>query len=247
MRITAVSYLNTLPFLHGIRCSGLLEEHRMELAVPSECARRLRDGETDLALVPVGAVPEMHGARIVTRWCLGADGPVGSVFLVSALPPADLQRVFLDTDSRTSVLLARLLLAERWLARPELVRGLDGFRPEEPGADGAVVIGDKAFAFIGAMPRVFDLSSEWKTHTGLPFVFAVWMAADHVAPGFLEVFDKALEYGVRHIPEALKGATGLQRFPDPLGYLTRSISYPFGPDKQKALEAFLYRAGALKD
>lgn len=239
MRITAVSYLNTIPFLYGLQNAGLLRGHQLELAVPSECARRLKDGETDIALVPAGALKEIQHARIITDFCLGANGPVGSVFLVAGLPPERLRKVFLDTDSRTSVILARIMFSRYWHTMPEFVHGLGGFNPEDPGDTAAVVIGDKAFAFLDRMPWVLDLSGEWKLHTGMPFVFAVWMARESVDAAFEKQFNNALAYGTTHIRDALANYPKQDQCPDPQYYLSNSISYPFDSLKREALQMFL--------
>ena len=241
MRITAVSYLNTIPFLYGIRHSGLLSDHVLDLAVPSVCASRLRHGLADVALVPVGAISGMPSQRVVTDYCLGADGPVGSVFLVGGAEPEKIRRVYLDTDSMTSIRLARLLFRDHWRSNPEFISGFSGFDRNNPGDSAAVVIGDKAFDYIGKMPVVLDLSQQWKAFTGLPFVFAVWMALSSVEDGHIRQLNAALAYGISHIREALNEYNDTERFPDAYTYLSERISYPLDANKRKALELFLDR------
>lgn len=239
LRIAAVSYLNTIPFLYGIRESGLLEECELSLAVPSQCAAKLRNSEVDLALVPVGALPSLDGNDIVTDFCLGADGEVRSVLLLSNVPPSKVERVFLDTDSMTSVRLARILFMDYWETNPAFIEGIDGFKEAMRETDAAVVIGDKVFRAKEYFPYATDLASEWKKMTGLPFVFAVWLAKPTISRDFVLRLNGALAYGVANIEKALKAYPPQNGFPDPYYYLSNNIAYTYGMLQQESLKLFL--------
>ena len=114
LRISAVSYLNSLPFVYGIKNSGFLKNIELSLDVPSVCADKLISGKADIGLVPVAAIPLIKNARIVSDFCIGADGKVQSVLLISRKPLQEIQKVYLDLESRTSVGLAKVLAKEYW-------------------------------------------------------------------------------------------------------------------------------------
>ena len=108
-RIAAVSYLNTIPFIYGIEHAGAGLHAELLLSPPRGCAEALRDGKADLALIPVAAIPGISDLRIVTPYCIGASGPVRTVVLASADPLENVDTVYLDSHSLTSVRLVRLL------------------------------------------------------------------------------------------------------------------------------------------
>ena len=114
LRLVAVSYLNTKPLLYGLLRSPLSDRMHMDLAIPSECARRLVAGEADIALVPVAVLPELERYEIISDYCIGADGAVATVCIYGDVPLAEMTHLYLDHHSRTSVMLARLLLEEYW-------------------------------------------------------------------------------------------------------------------------------------
>lgn len=121
IRITAVSYLNTKPLLYGLLNSPLADQVELSLDIPSECARKLKAGEVDLALTPVAIIPELPTWHLVSDYCIGAVGSVKTVNLYSELPVEALKTVYLDHHSRTSVALVQLLFKEYWQDRKSVV------------------------------------------------------------------------------------------------------------------------------
>lgn len=118
-RIVAVSYLNTIPYIYGItRAGGSLREGLL-LCPPRLCAESLRTGEANVGLIPVAAIPEIPDLQIITPFCIGASGPVRTVVLASDYPVEELDTIWLDSHSRTSVRLARILAAEKWGVAPQ--------------------------------------------------------------------------------------------------------------------------------
>lgn len=118
-RIVAVSYLNTIPYIYGItRAGGSLREGLL-LCPPRLCAEALRTGEANVGLIPVAAIPEIPDLQIITPFCIGASGPVRTVVLASDYPVEELDTIWLDSHSRTSVRLARILAAEKWGVAPQ--------------------------------------------------------------------------------------------------------------------------------
>jgi len=178
-RVGWVAYENAIPLTRHLEGVALRGGH------PSEVARWLADGEVDVALLPVGALlsDDAPGAdrgwSVVPDVCIGAEGPVESVLIAAETPPEAWTRVLLDGVSRTSVLLARLLLTEGPLARAggpvEVVEVAPGTGvASATGTTATVVIGDAARALPARLEHRVDLAEQWTAWTGLPFVFAVW-------------------------------------------------------------------------
>ncbi|HTX88600.1 MAG TPA: menaquinone biosynthesis protein [Bacteroidales bacterium] len=244
LKISAVSYLNTIPFVYGIQNSGILDNFRLFLDVPSVCAEKMKKGEVDISLVPVGAVREMEGKEIVTGYCIGAVRDVRTVVLLARKPLPEIRTVHLDFDSRTSVRLVKVLAEHFWKIDPSWEELPPGSALNADSFEALVAIGDKTFSLAPQFPYVYDLAGEWIKFSGLPFVFAVWMASPDVPMPVMDSFTRALEYGVRHRPEAVEFYKDkLPRGVDCLAYLQRNISFEFDEAKQKGMEAFLSYLG----
>jgi chorismate dehydratase len=233
-KIAAVSYLNTVPMLYGVERSAELGAGLL-LSPPAGCAEAFRSGEADIALVPVGALSELEDYRIITNFCIGASGPVRTVVLVSQQPVDRVGRILLDPHSRTSAALVQVLCRHRWKVAPrfEPLTGVDAVG----ATDGCVLIGDKVFDNEGRFAVSYDLAQEWMAMTGLPMVFAVWVARQKVPPSTVEALETALQYGVGHVDEAIEhyGHSDKTYARD---YLTRNIDYRFDEKKKEALTLF---------
>ena len=176
IRVGAVSYINTRPLLFGLRRSGLMDRIDLLEEYPSKIAAMLLNDEIDVGLVPVAVIPQMKEAHIITDYCIGTEGEVASVGLFSEVPIEQVKTVLLDYQSRTSVNLARILLKEYWKLSPILEDATADFRSNINGTTAGVVIGDRALEQRKISAYTYDLGSAWKAHTGLPFVFAAWVA-----------------------------------------------------------------------
>ena len=203
LKISAVSYLNTIPFIHGLKQSELIKTIDLQLDYPSICADKLINGTVDLALVPVAVIPKLKEAYIISDYCIGANGAVDTVCLYSDVPIEEIESIALDYQSRTSVALLRVLLKEYWQLNPELKKANVGFEENIKGNHAALVIGDRAFALNTKHAYIYDLSAIWKEMTGLPFVFAAWVANTKLPQDFIISFNKALEKGLSNIDKAL--------------------------------------------
>ncbi len=241
IRISAVSYLNSLPFVYGLNHSQLKERCEISLDIPSECAEKLISGKVDVGLIPIAAIPQINNAQIISDYCIGADGKVRTVCLFSEVPLPEIKTILLDYQSRTSVLLAKILCKEFWKINPEFVNAKEGFEKEIKGTTAAVVIGDRAFSLSKGEGRgeAFDLSEEWKKFTGLPFVFACWVANKNLPSEFVTEFNTALKNGLNNIEKTL------EEFPpsfiskaDAKDYLMNNINYNFDEGKKKAMKFF---------
>src|SRR2546428_3316192 len=116
IKISAVSYTNTKPFLYGIEQSGILTKNIIDLSldIPADCAEKVIDGRADVGLIPVAALLKLPYYEIISDYCIGANGAVNSVFLFSTKPINEVKTIRLDTESRTSNNLAKLLIINYW-------------------------------------------------------------------------------------------------------------------------------------
>jgi chorismate dehydratase len=245
IRITAVSYLNTIPFVYGMRQALDTEKFELSLDIPSLCAQKTIEGKADIGLIPVGALSLLRDPYQLLDYCIAADGEVSSVLLVSKVPLHEMTKVHLDTDSRTSVLLVRVLACNYWKINPEWINYTAKEENELP--ESMLVIGDKAFGYRSKYPYCYDLSAEWKKFTGLPFVFAVWVARKNIESGFLKEFASSLEFGITHIHETIREYH--EQIPggiDIYDYLTRFIHFRLEEGYKKGMEKFLEYVQKIK-
>jgi chorismate dehydratase len=237
--IAAVSYLNTISLLYGIRHSDELSANLL-LSPPSGCAEAFDSHEADIALVPVGALPTIKEKDfdIVSTFCIGAEGPVRTVVVNSNEPLGQIKRVWLDSHSRTSVKLVKYLAATRWKIAPEWVELTDYTILENPvEGDAFLLIGDKVFDNEGRFAHTWDLAAEWEAQTHLPMVFAVWVARKSVSAETLAALEDALTLGVERIYEAILESDYADR-DYAYEYLTRNIDFLFDEQKRMALQKF---------
>jgi len=239
-KVSAVSYLNTIPFIHGLKQGDLINIIDLQLDYPSICADKLINGTVDLALVPVVVIPKLKHPYIISDYCIGANGAVDTVCLYSDVPIEKIESIGLDYQSRTSVALLKVLLKEYWQLNPELKKADVGFEDNIKGKHAALVIGDRAFTLNAKHKFIYDLSAIWKEMTDLPFVFAAWVSNTKLPQDFINDFNKALENGLSNIDNAL--ALEVDSYPNcetPEDYLNNKISYNLDPEKQKGMELFL--------
>jgi chorismate dehydratase len=238
IRISAVSYLNTKPFIHGIRLAAL-PDIELSLDMPSEVARKLIAVEVDLGLVPVAVIPLMKEAHILPGFCIGADGAVLSVKLYSQVPLNEIKTIVCDYQSRTSVMLARVLAKESWKIAPEWKAAEPGFEQQIAGSTAAVVIGDRTFAMNGNFAYEFDLAEEWKKLTELPFVFACWVSNKKLPDDFVARFGAALELGLKNISDVIEMEKLNYPGFDVGFYLEHALKLRLGSGGEQGLKLFL--------
>ena len=238
-KVTAVSYLNTKPFLYGIFQSPVQLQIELSLDIPSVCAEKLLSGEADLGLVPVAVIPSLSTPRIISDYCIGAVGKVATVCIFSNCPIDQLKRVYLDYHSRTSVELAKILLKKYWKVTPELFHKSNVVAQDIDAHSAALVIGDKSIGWANQYPYVYDLGEAWMNFTGLPFVFAAWVSNKELPAPFLQSFNQALKTGLAHIPELIYLLPTPQAGFDLKEYYTHFISYDLDAPKKQAMEKFL--------
>jgi chorismate dehydratase len=239
IRITAISYYNTLPFIYGLTHSGLLSGFKLNLEVPSLSAQKLAADEADIGLIPVGALPGIPDYTLVSNLCIGADKDVKSVLLLANAGLKAIKTIYLDTDSLTSVNLVRIMAQKFWRIKPEW-KSLSELNGQLTQDEGMVLIGDKTFGLSGQYPFCYDMAGEWIKYTGLPFVFAVWISRKPLPANFENSFQSALAWGVDHREESVMMAEKLHITEQELiSYLRNDISYSLDQQKMKGMELFL--------
>jgi len=240
VKVSAVSYINSYPFIHGLQQSGIAPALDLSLDVPAECARKVVQGEADIGLMPVAELPKVDGGQVITDMCIGADGRVETVCLYSEEPLKEVRTVLLDPESRTSARLVQLLARYHWRIKPQWTEAEAGFEGRIHGTTAGLVIGDRAFALNNQHPHIYDLAHEWKVWTGLPFVFAAWVANRPLSESFLSGFSAALRWGVDNRTQAVQAMLSPEIDPTPkMNYVQRSISYELDLAKQEAMRLFL--------
>jgi chorismate dehydratase len=225
--------------LHGPQ-HGLFE---LEFRIPSACADQLASGAADIGIVPAVEIARL-GLEIVPGTGIACHGPVRSILLVSSRPAGEIRRVAVDTSSRTSVQLARVILERRYGVSPELLPHPPDLEAMLRLADAALVIGDPALRIDPArLPyHIYDLGAEWVEWTGLPMVFAVWAARPGILTGEIAAaFGESCRYGRERLEEIVAAEASRREFAPQFvrEYLTRHIVHELGPRDYEGLDRFL--------
>jgi chorismate dehydratase len=246
-RLGSVSYLNAKPLIYGLeRDPGV----RLVLDVPSALLGGLQRRDYDVALLPVIDYQRMPGLRMLTCGGIGCDGATLTVRIFSHVPFGQVRRMACDTDSHTSVALARVILAERYHTHPQFVDLKD-----LPGhdADAVLLIGDKVITQERAdFAHQIDLGEQWKLLTGLPFLFAAWMARAEAELGDLpERLATARRQGLAHVDEIVDTYGVSRGWPADVArdYLTRHLQFEVGPNQIEAVRLFhqlAHKHGAIE-
>jgi chorismate dehydratase len=245
VRLGAVEYLNARPLVFGLDRSPRFD---LRYDVPSECARLLHAGDIDLGLIPSIEYLRGNSYRIVPDVAIASRGPVASVALFPTRPMADVRSIVMDTSSRTSVALVRVLCARLFKIAPAIEAHPPDLNAMLDRADAALIIGDKALVWEPDNRQIqkIDLGEAWTSLTGLPFVWAFWAGpAGVLGADDVSALQSAREAGVRQ-----SDTIGREYFRDlpqhrDLGarYLRDNIKYYLGAEERAGLELF-YRYAA---
>jgi chorismate dehydratase len=260
-RVGHIQFLNCLPIYWGLVRSGALLDVELTKDTPDRLNDALVRGDLDIG--PISLVEYLrHAADLVLLpdLAVGSDGPVLSVNLVAQRPLAELGRVALGSTSRTSVLLARMWLAEVHDVHPAYFACPPELSAMLLEADAAVLIGDAALRATYEAPRsglaVYDLGAVWRGWTGLPMVFAVWAARRAYAeanPGLVKevhaAFVRSRAEALAHVDDVAAQAARWEPFePATLARYFRTLDFSLGPRQLEGLTEFARRAaraGAL--
>jgi chorismate dehydratase len=242
IRISAVKYANTYPFIYGLQESGFEKKVILETDHPADCAAKLIEGKVDIGLIPVAAIPMLKEYHIISDYCIGANSNVRTVMLLSNCPFDDIESIYLDYRSRSSVNLTKVLAKYSWKREFRWINTSKAFDFRNIGMTEAVVlIGDQCFEYENSFRFKTDLATEWNNFSGLPFVFACWTANIHLEDEFITDFNNALKLGVNNIDAVVEklGKTGIITGDTLRAYLTENIDYIFNDEKKIGLKLFL--------
>lgn len=233
-----MNYRNAKPLVYGLEQPALTKIIDLSFDYPARLVEQLNNGQIDIGLVPVAAIPQIIGARIIGDHGIATDGKVASVALFSHSPLEEVDSVILDYQSRTSVALLRILMQDHWQKTVEYLESSgDEYIDRIVGRTAGLIIGDRALMNLDHFPYVYDLGSAWKALTGLPFVFAVWVSSRELDADFQERFEQANEIGLDHLEElaAIWELPGV----DMVAYYRDRIRFQIDPQRRKGLDRFL--------
>lgn len=246
----AVSYLNTVPLVWGMLHGRERDTFDLRFALPSECADQVAAGEADIGILPV-----IEMARQKLDYFRGTGiachGPVRSILLISKVPFGKIRTVAADSGSRTSVMLTRVILQERFGVEPSMIFRRADLSPMLGEADAALLIGDAALKVDPAkIPfESLDLGGEWVSLTGLPMVFAVWSGrAEILEDRYARAFIDSCEFGLSRVEEIVASESARRGFDPALvrKYLTEHIVFRLGEKDYLGIELFLQRAARFE-
>ena len=247
LRIGAVNYLNTKPLVYGL--AERLPEARLVFDLPSRLADALAADELDIALVPSVELAEHPEWSIVSDACISCRGPVLSVKLLFRVPPAEVRSLALDEGSRTSAVLAQILLSHLYDQRPQLMTLPIGQRHEQCNADAVLLIGDRAIRTNeNDFAEVWDLGDRWCRWAELPFVFAMWVARPEIDTSMAEsALSAARDQGYHHLHQIAEEQSQAMYLPSSLieEYLSRNLNFYLGTKQRLGLDLFFRHAAQL--
>jgi chorismate dehydratase len=236
IRIASVSYLNARPLIYGLEREPDLS---LSLDVPARLIESLRTGACDVALLPVIDYQRLPDLRLVPAGGIGCDGHTLTVRLFSRTTVDQIDTLACDPDSHTSVALARIILAERYGRTPEFV---DLSKATGRPGEARLLIGDKVICDEPAgFEHQLDLGHAWKELTGLPFVFAAWMARGGVDLRDVPLrLEQAKREGLAHVDDLIRKYAVPRGWPAgvALQYLTVYLKYDVGDVEQRAMRTF---------
>lgn len=239
IKISAVSYLNTKPFLKGFEKSNYKHLFEIHLDYPAESANKLIQNKVDIALIPVVVLPQIKTPHIISNFGIGALGKVKTVCLFSNSPLEKIETIYLDYQSKTSVQLIQILSKYYWKINPKFKEGELGYEKNIEKNAAALVIGDRTIELFGRYSYVYDLSEAWLDFCGLGFIFALWVASKPLPTEMIKILETAFKNGLELIDEVVDEN---KIFNNPYfsveKYLKENIHYELEPIQFRGLEKF---------
>ncbi|MEZ6040311.1 MAG: menaquinone biosynthesis protein [Planctomycetaceae bacterium] len=240
MQIGAVSYLNSRPLVEGL--DQLLPTADLVLDYPSRLADALAADQLDVALIPSVEYFRRPGYEIVSNACVAARGEVMSVKLYCRTHPGRIKTLALDEGSRTSAALSKVILAEKYGVIPKTEPLRMDFSTRQSSADAVLLIGDRAMiAPDESFEEVIDLGAFWYDWTGLPFVFAMWVARRNAqTEGVDAALCQARDLGLKAIHRIGRNAAADLGITEEtaIHYLTKNLHYHLTSAERNGLRLF---------
>jgi chorismate dehydratase len=235
LRISIVEFLNTAPLVWGFTDGPLVGKYDLSFAVPSQCAEDLKAGRADVGIIPAIEYQRMQNVVVLPGMAVASKNEVRSLLVISKVPIQQAQSFALDTNSRSSVGIVRILCRRHWNIAPEFIDMAPDVDAMLGRADAALLIGDPALrlrirldeleaklpsdkdlccggedeALVKGVQSIFvyDIAQQWREMTGHASVLAIWVARrDVVTPEIVGDFEASREYGLAHIGEIAEGA-----------------------------------------
>ena len=274
LRISVVQYLNTAPLVRGFTHGPLQGKYELSFTVPSQCAEALRTGAADVAIIPAIEYQRIPGLVILPDLSIASKERVRSLLIVSKIPIREARRIALDSSSRSTQALTRILCDARWLISPDFSEADPDLALMLANSDAALLIGDPALrlalaaeqhvtpgrdgalvctgAQIGLplipIVHIYDVVHEWWQLTERPAVLAVWAARPQIAtPELVADFSASLAFGLAHLPEICAEASRELQLPEKelSLYLRTNIDYSLDAENLKGLNEYFAQAARL--
>lgn len=246
-KISCVSYINSLPFLYGLKNHLFQSQISLELDYPSQCAEKLKTNQVDVGLIPVAVLPEISTPHVIGNFCIGADKEVKTVELLFNSHFDEVNTIYLDYQSRTSVALLKIIAKDYWKKNFIFIEAKPDFEKKIYKKNEAILlIGDRVFNYEHLFKNKIDLANEWIKHTKLPFVFAIWTANKKLPEEFISEFNNALQFGISNIHESIDFLKTDKNYLLYLNYLKENISFPIDTLKNEGMNLFLKKLDSIK-
>lgn len=249
MHLSAVSYLNTRPLVWGLMNGMDKDQLQLDFDLPAVCAQRLEQKQVDAGLVPVIEAARQHLTQIGSLG-IACLGPVRSILLLSKVPIPEIRTLALDSSSRSSVMLARIVLEQGYKVEPETRVMAPDLSAMLGKSDAALIIGDPALRINpdGTGLHVLDLGEEWYKLTALPMVFAIW-AGHQSQPELAKLLDSSYDYGKRNIAEIVFTECAERNLWPGLAYeyLNTLIQYELTDDFKRGMKLYIDEAIKLEE
>jgi chorismate dehydratase len=274
LRVSIVQYLNTAPLVWGFTNGALRGKYDLFFTVPSRCAEALGSGAADIAIIPAIEYQRIPGLVILPDMAIASKNRVRSLLVVSKIPIQEARSIALDSSSRSTQALVRILCAKHWKIAPEFREAAPDLGAMLKTADAALLIGDPALRLSIAIEdaarvmevgeqicegrraglehaaevHIYDMAAEWRRCSGRPAVLAVWAGRPEVAtPELAEEFRASLTQGMAHLEEiSMEASRDLQLPAAALkGYLCENIDFSLDAENRNGLELFYRYAAGL--
>ncbi|PYT58010.1 MAG: hypothetical protein DMG35_19185 [Acidobacteria bacterium] len=274
LRISIVQYLNTAPLVWSFTNGPLQGKYELSFTVPSQCAEDLRCGRADIAIIPAIEYQRIPGLAILPDIAIASKNQVRSLLIVAKKPIEQVQSFALDSSSRSTQVLTRILCAEKWRIAPQFFEALPDLPEMLQQADAALLIGDPALRISIGIEKdsrpgepgqtvcqtatlgipssellyVYDVVGEWCALTGLPAVLAVWACRREIAtPELSADFMASRDFGLSRVGEISYEAAQDLELPQRAleSYLRQNIDYSLGAENRRGLELYFHYAAKL--
>jgi chorismate dehydratase len=274
LRISIVQYLNTAPLVRGFTHGPLRGKYELSFTVPSKCAEALRTGSADVAIIPAIEYQRIGDLVVLPNLSIASEKSVRSLLLISRKPVEEVSSIALDSSSRSTQALVRILCAKLWGISPDFFEAAPDLRAMLKSADAALLIGDPALRLCVNFERganwnagheqlrqedwaglpnasglyIYDIVEKWRSLTGLPAVLAIWAARRNaVTPELILDFQQSLQFGMQQLDAISAEASHELNLPAEKlrSYLTANIDYTLDADNLQGLQRYFELAKEL--